>query len=230
MFTGVIIVVTCLPMSALAAALDKDADPVPVVSSGSFTCDTWIHTSMDSFSISGGELTGAGWSFSRGYVSYNLTGTFTPGETVSLHVSGTMGEMGYQMTHKGNKLDFYVKYYDASGQELKDLTRMKTLENSPDGTMTDEMFAEIPSYAENIELFGSFTCEWSTPHSAASETVAVKVTLVSDSEPEPITSPTEPSSDETPAGTQEPQTTPKISRGLPLGRERGKTISQGPTL
>jgi hypothetical protein len=51
-------------MSALAAVLDKDADPVPVVSSGSFICETWIGTSMDSFSAGGGELTGAEWSFS----------------------------------------------------------------------------------------------------------------------------------------------------------------------
>jgi len=193
LFTAAIIAVTCLPLSALAAgSLDKDADPVPVVSSGSFTCDTWIHTSMDSFSVGGGELSGADWSFSRGYVGYNLTGTFTPGETLSLSIAGTMGEMGYQMQHKGNDLSFYVKYFDESGRELKDLTRAKAFEKSSDASMTDEISAETLDYVKKIELHGSFTCKWSTPYSAASETVAVKVVLESKSEPVPIPSTTEP--------------------------------------
>ncbi len=197
LFTAAIIAVTCLPLSALAAgSLDKDADPVPVVSSGSFTCDTWIHTSMDSFSVGGGELSGADWSFSRGYVGYNLTGTFTPGETLSLSIAGTMGEMGYQMQHKGNDLSFYVKYFDESGRELKDLTRAKAFEKSSDASMTDEISAETLDYVKKIELHGSFTCKWSTPYSAASETVAVKVVLESESEPVPIPPTTEPSSDE----------------------------------
>ncbi|NLF01509.1 MAG: zinc-ribbon domain-containing protein [Anaerolineales bacterium] len=206
----VVIVLVCSPMPVLATdRLDKDADPVPVVSSGSFTCDTWIHTSMDSFTVSGGELTGADWSFSRGYVSYNLTGTFTPGENVALHVSATMGEMGYQMTHKGNELDFYVKYYDASGRELTDLAKGKTFEHSADATMADEISAEIPAYADKVELFGSFTTEWTTPYAAAAETVAVKVTLLSSSEPAPIP----PTPVATPALESTPTTAAAISAG-----------------
>jgi len=147
---------------------------------------------MDSFSVGGGELSGADWSFSRGYVGYNLTGTFTPGETLSLSIAGTMGEMGYQMQHKGNDLSFYVKYFDESGRELKDLTRAKAFEKSSDASMTDEISAETLDYVKKIELHGSFTCKWSTPYSAASETVAVKVVLESKSEPVPIPPTTEP--------------------------------------
>lgn len=199
LFTAAIIAVTCLPLSALAAgSLDKDADPVPVVSSGSFTCDTWIHTSMDSFSVSGGELTGADWSFSQGYVGYNLTGTFIPGETLSLSITGTMGEMGYQQEHKGNDLFMHIKCYDSSGRELKELTENVQIDDSASGTLSDSVLLAIPDNAEEVELYGSFTCSWRTPYSAASEMVAVKVVLESKSEPNPIPPTTEPSSDETP--------------------------------
>jgi hypothetical protein len=218
LFTVLVVLMPFISVAALAEGqLDKDADPVPVVSSGSFTCDTWIHTSMDSFSVTGGELTGASWTFSRGYVSYNLTGTFTPGETVALQISGTMGEMGYQMAHKGNELDFYAKYYDASGRELQDLSRAKTFEHSADATMTDGISAETPNYAERVELFGSFTTEWSTPYAAASETVAVKVTLVSSSEPEPVPPTEAPPADEPSQGAQEPEATPEYTDGIPSG-------------
>ena len=112
---------------------------------------------------------------------------------------------------------FYVKCFDKSGRELKDLTRAKAFEKSSDASMTDEISAETLDYVKKIELHGSFTCKWSTPHSAASETVAVKVVLESKSEPEPMPPKIETSSDETPAETQEPQTTPEYSDGIPSG-------------
>ena len=178
LFTAVIVVTTCLPLSALAAgSLDKDADPVPVVSSGSFTCDTWIHTSMDSFSVGGGELTGADWSFSRGYVGYNLTGTFTPGETISLSIAGTMGEMGYQQEHRGNDLIMHIKCYDSSGKELKELTENVQIDDSASASLSDSVSLAVPTDAVEVELYGSFTCSWSTPYSTAAEIVAVKVSL-----------------------------------------------------
>lgn len=198
LFTVVIVVATCLPFSALAAALDKDADPVPVVSSGSFTCDSWIHTSMDSFSVGGGELTGAEWSFSQGYVGYNLTGTFLPGETLSLSIAGTMGEMGYQQEHKGNDLFMHIKCYDSSGKELKELTEKVQIDDSASASLSDSVSLAVPDNAEEVELYGSFTCSWRTPYSAASEMVAVKVVLESKEEPNPIPPTTEPSSNETP--------------------------------
>ncbi|NLT14208.1 MAG: FecR domain-containing protein, partial [Clostridiales bacterium] len=198
LFTAAIIAVTCLPLSALAAgSLDKDADPVPVVSSGSFTCDTWIHTSMDSFSVSGGELTGAEWSFSKGYVGYNLTGTFTPGETLSLSISGTMGEMGYQMQHKGNDLFMHIKCFDASGKELEAVTELTQIDDSTSASLSDAVTLTIPDGAKKAELYGSFTCSWSTPYSAASEMVAVKVSLKKSEPAAEPQAPTE-SSSETP--------------------------------
>lgn len=197
LFTVVIVVATCSPLSTLAAgSLDKDADPVPVVSSGSFTCDTWIHTSMDSFSVGGGELTGADWSFSQGYVGYNVTGTFTPGETLSLSISGTMGEMGYQQEHKGNDLFMHIKCYDSSGKELKELTENVQIDDSASASLSDTVSLKISDGVNKVELYGSFTCSWSTPYSAASELVAVKVVLEAKSEPEPIPPATEPSSEE----------------------------------
>lgn len=204
--TIIMIIAAFLPLSAQAAdPIDTDADPVPIVSSGSFTCDTWIHTRMDSFSVEGGELTGASWNFGQGYISYNLTGTFTPGETLSLSIAGTMGEMGYQMQHVGNNLRFQAKYYDKSGQELTDLKRMKAFDKSSNATMTDEISVEAFDYVKKIELHGSFSCNWRTPYSSASETVAVKVILESKSEPEPIPTTIEPSINETPVKTQETQ-------------------------
>jgi hypothetical protein len=152
-------------MSALAAALDKDADPVPVVSSGSFTCDTWIHTSMDSFSVGGGELTGAEWSFSQGYVGYNLTGTFIPGETLSLSIAGTMGEMGYQQG-EGVMIVYAIKCYDSSARS----------EGVTENVQIDEGFPLVDNVslrcrrAEDVALYGSFTCSWRT-HICASEMV-----------------------------------------------------------
>lgn len=214
LFTAAIIAVTCLPLSALAAgSLDKDADPVPVVSSGSFTCDTWIHTSMDSFSVGGGELTGADWSFSRGYVGYNLTGTFAPGETLSLSITGTMGEMGYQMQHKGNDLFMHIKCYDSSRKELKELTELIQIDDSASASLSDTVSLKIPDGVNKVELYGSFTCSWSTPYSAASELVAVKVVLEAKSEPEPIPPATEPSSEE-PSGWTPPDHRPPPTPGL----------------
>jgi len=178
-----IIVVSCLQTTALAAEpIDKDADPVPVVSSGSFTCDTWIHTSMDSFTVGGGSLTAASWDFDRGYVFYELTGTFKAGETLSLSIAGTMGPMGYAMEHEGNYLDMHLECYDTSDNELKDLTQVVQIDASTSASLSDSVSFQIPDYVAEVELYGSFRCKWSTPGAVASETVGVKVILTSESE------------------------------------------------
>ncbi|MBN2796789.1 MAG: FecR domain-containing protein [Clostridia bacterium] len=166
-------------MDAFADLLDKDAEPVPVVASGSFTCDTWIHTSMDNFNLSGGALIGASWSFSRGYVGYNLNGSFVPGETLTFSIAGTMGKMDYQMDHKGNDLFMHLKCYDASGSEIKSLTQTVQVDDSMNGTLSDVVSLQIPEDVKTVQLYGSFTCSWSTPYATASEMVAVKVDLTS---------------------------------------------------
>jgi hypothetical protein len=108
-----------------------------------------------------------------------------------------MGEMGYQQEHKGNDLLMHIKCYDASGRELKDLTKNVQIDDSASGTLSDSVSLAIPDNVEEVELYGSFTCSWRTPYSAASEMVAVKVVLESKSDPNPISPTTEPSSAET---------------------------------
>lgn len=158
-------------------ALDPDSTDIPVAASGSFVCSTWINTSMDAFAVSGGTLTGADWGYSRGYRGYNLTGTCEVGESISLSISGTMGEMGYQMTHKGNDLILTLKVYDTSGKEITTLTQKKEVLKSATGSLSDSVTVVIPENATRVEMLGSFACSWITPHASASEMVAVSVKL-----------------------------------------------------
>lgn len=155
--------------------LDPDSKVVPIASSGSFVCRTWINTSMDSFVVGGGTLTGANWSYSRGYRGYNLTGTAKAGETVSLNIAATMGEMGYSMKHNGNNLIMHLKVYDTSGKEIKEATKKIEVLKSGSKSLSDAVSIAIPAGASKVEMFGSFSCNWVTPNAAASETVSVKV-------------------------------------------------------
>jgi len=158
-------------------ALDPDSDIVPVASSGNFVCSTWINTSMDSFAVGGGTLTGANWGYSRGYRGYNLSGTCKAGETVSLSISGTMGEMGYQMDHKGNDLIMTLKVFDTSGKEIAQFTQKVETLKSASASLGDTVSIVVPANASRVEMLGSFSCNWVTPHASASEMVAVSVKL-----------------------------------------------------
>lgn len=158
-------------------ALDPDSDIVPVASSGNFVCSTWINTSMDSFAVGGGILTGANWSYSRGYRGYNLSGTCKAGETVSLSISGTMGKMGYQMDHKGNDLIMTLKVFDTSGKEIAQFTQKVETLKSASASLGDTVSIVVPANASRVEMLGSFSCNWVTPHASASEMVAVSVKL-----------------------------------------------------
>ena len=157
--------------------LDPDSDIVPVASSGNFVCSTWINTSMDSFAVGGGTLTGANWGYSRGYRGYNLSGTCKAGETVSLSISGTMGEMGYQMEHKGNDLIMTLKVFDTSGKEITQFTQKVEMLKSGSASLGDTVSIVVPDNASRVEMLGSFSCNWVTPHSGASEMVAVSAKL-----------------------------------------------------
>ena len=132
---------------------------------------------MDSFAVGGGTLTGADWGYSRGYRSYNLTGNCTPGETVSLNISATMGAMGYQMEHKGNNLIMYLKVCDISGKEITGATQKIEILKSGSKSLSDAVSIAVPANASRLEMSGSFSCNWVTPNAAASETVAVTVKL-----------------------------------------------------
>lgn len=158
-------------------ALDPDSDIVPVVSSGKFVCRTWINTSMDSFVVGGGTLTGANWSYSKGYRSYNLSGTAKAGETVSLSIAGTMGKMGYQMEHQGNDLVMTLKVFDTNGKEIEQFTQKVETLKSSSPSLGDTVSIVVPANASRVEMSGYFSCRWFTPYSGAGETVAVSVKL-----------------------------------------------------
>lgn len=190
----VLLLIFCLPVYAHAEPIDKDANPVPVVSSGSFVCETWIDTSLDSFNVKGAgvTLTGASWSFDRGYVMYKLTGTFKSGFTISLDVSGTMGKMGYAMEHRGNDLNMHLKCYDKYGKELEALSQVVNISDSASASLSDTVSLQIPDYVDEVELYGSFTCGWSTPNSSAKELVGVKAILKSETGAAEVPEPTAP--------------------------------------
>jgi hypothetical protein len=61
--------------------------------------------------------------------------------------------------------------------------------------LSDSVSLAIPDNAEEVELYGSFTCSWRTPYSAASELVAVKVSLEKSEQATESQTPTEPSSE-----------------------------------
>ena len=157
--------------------LDPDSDTVPVVSSGNFVCRTWINTSMDYFAVDGGTLTGAGWSYSRGYRGYQLTGTCKAGESVSLSIAATMGAMGYQMQHQGNDLVMQLKVYDTSGKEIESATQKIEIIKSGSQSLADVVLIAVPDNASKVTMSGAFDCNWVTPGTSASETVAVSVTF-----------------------------------------------------
>lgn len=166
------------PTEAIPEKLDPDSDgKIPIASSGSFVCKTWINTSMDSFSVGGSTLTGANWSYSRGYRGYQLTGTCKPGATVSLNVAGTMGAMGYAMDHKGNDLIMYLKVYDTNGKQIEESSKEIKIIKSKSKSLSDSVSIALPSNASRVEMTGSFSCNWVTPFSGATETVAVSVKL-----------------------------------------------------
>ncbi len=76
-------------------------------------------TRMD-FSVSGGTLTGAGWSYGRHYAIYSLSGTCKEGEAISLSVTGTQAP-GVDDALVFNiltvKLTFRDGNYDIIGEE-----------------------------------------------------------------------------------------------------------------
>ena len=122
-------------------------------------------------------MTGAEWSYSRGYRGYNLTGTCKAGETVSLNIAATMGEMGYKMEHKGNTLVMNLKVFDLNGKEIEAATQKIEILKSESKSLSDAVSIALPANASKVIMSGSFDCSWVTPGAVASETVAVTVSL-----------------------------------------------------
>ncbi len=180
----------CFSVSASAELLDKDASPAEVVTSGSF--ESTSQTRMD-FSVSGGTLTGAGWSYGRHYAIYSLSGTCKEGEAISLSVTGTQAP-GVDDALVFNiltvKLTFRDGNYDIIGEEQSYTS--DAVKSSP---LSYQMEAAVPSGAKTVAITGTFNCRWATSV-VVEESVAVMVNLEVESEEEAapiVPAPEEPS-------------------------------------
>ena len=190
------IMMLCLPVTASAELLDKDADPPVIARSGSF--NTTYKTQMD-FSISGGNLTGASWSRAYMHVGYILTGTCKAGATISLSVTGTQSPV----PDENPQCDLVSNYLNMSGEPFsKDGKRISEPQKYNSGKVQDpslshQMDFTVPSDASMVKISGSFSCSWVNPYTVATELVYVTVNLEVEESPEaalPIAPGTEPSS------------------------------------
>lgn len=193
------------------AMMDFDEDPTPVVTSGSFICNTWGGTTMDEFSVGGGEFTAASFSFNQGLVIYNLSGYCDEGETLSLNISGSQWDMSNAMVGlDNNRIIMSIQYLDASGQEVYEL---QTYDSGPSKSpsLSGALSGTVPVGAVQVIIKGSFTCSWSSAFASASETVGVLETI--DVRGESLVAPGMESEGETeiqPGMESEPETEPEM--------------------
>lgn len=159
------------------AMMDLNADPTPVVTSGSFICKTWGGTTMDNFNLIGGEYTAASFSFIQGMVVYNLSGFFDQGETLSLDITGSQWDMSGSMVGLDhNLISMSIQYQDGSGnQVIQGETYNSGKSKSP--TLTGNISDAVPEEVVQVIIKGTFTCSWSSAFASASETVGVYATL-----------------------------------------------------
>lgn len=180
------LMLSALPATASAELMDKDADPVPVVSGGSFEATSG--TKMD-FGVSGGTLTGAKWTIQRHYASYGLTGTFKKGETVSLSVTGTETPLIAESSTRHlvwNGLGGYIDYYTGNGSRIGETQSYQSeyVQSSP---LSHEFTATIPDEAKEMVIRANFVCRWTVDYSLeiVEEFVAIDLKLKVEEEEEP---------------------------------------------
>jgi hypothetical protein len=166
---------SCAARSSVTAAaelLDKDANPPKAVSSGSF--ESTSGTRMD-FGVSGGDLTGAKWSYGRHYAIYTLTGTCKEGETLSLSVTGTPAP-GVDDALVWNVLSAKLTFRDGDAKIIGEepVYDSGTVKSSP---LSHEIGAAFPSGAKTVDINGTFKCRWASPYTVVEESVAVMVNL-----------------------------------------------------
>lgn len=157
--------------------LDLDAEPTQVTRVGSFIVKTWGGTTMDSFRIGGGELTSASFFRTQGMIIYNVKGTFKPGQTVSLAVTGSQWDMSMSMVGLiHNHAMASIRYLDGSGKLIGE-----TIENdtgkSKSPSLSASVSGSVPAGATTAIMEGQFDCTWASAYTTASETAGVKVTL-----------------------------------------------------
>lgn len=205
-----IFLIACSPAISMAL-MDLDADPTPVVSSGSFICKTWGGTTMDSFKVGGGSLAAASFSRSRGLVVYNLSGSCNKGDTVSLDISGSQWDMSKSMVGlKHNQIIMSIQYLNASGKDISEAQKHDSAP-SKSPSLSGSLSGSVPAGTIQVVIRGTFTCTWSSASATASETVGVYVTLAvgEASIPVPTTSETtKPAVTPRPTASPTPSTTP----------------------
>jgi len=202
-----IFMIAFLPVMSMAL-MDLDADPTPVVSSGSFICKTWGGTTMDSFSVGGGSLAAASFSRTRGSVIYNLSGSCSEGDTLSLDISGSQWDMSKSMVGlEHNQINMNIRFLNSSGTDICEPLKYTSGESKA-ASLSGSISGTVPAGAAQVVVSGSFACTWSSAYTKSTETVGVHVTysVGSDSVPVPTntTATIKPTEKPTPTSTPSP--------------------------
>lgn len=204
-----IFMIAFLPVMSMAL-MDLDADPTPVVSSGSFICKTWGGTTMDSFSVGGGSLAAASFSRTRGSVIYNLSGSCSEGDTLSLDISGSQWDMSKSSVGlDNNQINMSIRYLSSAGKDISEPLKYASGESKA-ASLSGSLSGTVPAGAVQVVVSGSFACTWSSAYSKATETVGINAIFSVGSDSVPIltkpTATTGPTQNPTPAPEPEANT------------------------
>ncbi|NLJ30396.1 MAG: hypothetical protein GX424_02130 [Clostridiales bacterium] len=156
---AVFLALLCMPVTAAAKLLDKDADPPVVASSGSF--EAAFRTKME-FGLSGGKLTSAKWTRTQGYTSYTVMGTCKQGETISLSVTGTQSALLKNNTSADlvfNRLSMNLTFFDRNRKVIGEGQKY-TSENVKQETLSHQLSTSVPSGTKTVSIMGVFVCRW----------------------------------------------------------------------
>lgn len=198
----VLLVLICLPAAASAELLDKDADPVEIVRSGSF--ESTDKTKMD-FSVEGGTLTGARWTVVRHGAIYSLEGTFKEGEDISLSITGTQSPLPDEKSRVFNYMKVTITFFDKGYKPIGEVQTYWS-DYVKDGTLSCAMGSAVPPGTIQASINASFNCRWASPYVVIDESVALFVTLKPEKTP---TSALPAATESKPESKPEPETQPQ---------------------
>jgi hypothetical protein len=221
-FVVALIMMLCLPVMGAAALIDKYAEPVEVVRSGSF--DTTDQTKMD-FSLEGGTLTEAKWTVVRHGAIYTLDGTFKEGEDVSLSIVGTESPLPDDSGRVFNYMKMELAFLDSNNNLIGEKQTYFS-DYIKDSTISHTLGGPIPSETAVVKISGVFNCRWAT-QVVVEEGVAVYVTLKAEKPPAvamPTEQATEPTSESIPEPTQESE--PEITQPTTAYKPEKETVSE----
>lgn len=214
-----------------AGLMDTEADPAPVVTSGSFAATSG--TKMD-FTVSGGTLTGAQWTIRPHFTAYNLTGTFRAGDTISLSVTGTeaLGLADSTTSHLVfNSVGGYIDYYTGTGARIGETQRYQS-EYVQSPSLSHEFTAAIPAEAQEMVIRAQFVCRWAVDYSLliVDEFVVIDLRLKVEKDPDPavvLTTVPKPSPTSAIIPTPKPST-PANPGEVPTGSDKNPLVHAGP--